>query len=529
MGCGILGAGEKGADVWEEGLRPPWSWWNRFRAVLASCFWLLCIFGGPVSASTGQGRCTHQTYFEDTDHALDVYRICGEEAGKTLMIIGGIQGDEPAGFLAADHYVDLTLKRGNLIVVPRANLPSIVESKRQIRRDMNRCFGTAGPGGDYEGKVVEVLKDLMGESDLLLNLHEGSGFYAPRWISKERNPLRYGQSLIADAAQYGRRDGHILDLGAMADFVVKKMNAQIPEAGHHFHFNNHRTLEEDSLHKEQRNSATFYALTQREIPAFGVETSKSLPLKMKVQHHIHAINGFMEFLDIVPEIPALRIPPPVLDYLVVSVEGYPPFVVKKNERLEVPQGSVLRVSQVVANYPRGLSVRMDGVDGVNILGRSVTLRENVRVRVFKDHEPCGSVAIVLRDFSHKPGFRTEQPQGEGLSYQVRIDATVFWIPDGAMVDVPLGAIFEILAVESGQTDPMDLVVNFKGFVPNTSYNTGEDRGYPIDTAKDLWIRYSEGGKGLVYPVETSLKGKRIGGFKVRLQPQSGGDARPGSL
>ena len=45
-----------------------------------------------------------------------------------------------------------------------------------------------------------------------------------------------------------------------------------------------------------------------------------------------------------------------------------------------------------------------------------------------------------------------------------------------------------------------LKVNFKGFVGNKKNNTGEDRGYEIDTSNDLMSRFSINKKGEYYPV-----------------------------
>ena len=36
------------------------------------------------------------------------------------MLIGGIQGNEPGGFLSADLYADMSQFKDNLSVVPRA-------------------------------------------------------------------------------------------------------------------------------------------------------------------------------------------------------------------------------------------------------------------------------------------------------------------------------------------------------------------------------------------------------------------------
>ena len=119
---------------------------------------------------------THTVYFEDSDHELSVYRIYGKKNGKTLMIVGGIQGDEPGGHLSADLYADFSLSKGNLIVVPRANFLSIVLKQRQINEDMNRKFAESGRA-NYESKIVDILKKLIAESDCFLNLHDGSGFF----------------------------------------------------------------------------------------------------------------------------------------------------------------------------------------------------------------------------------------------------------------------------------------------------------------------------------------------------------------
>ena len=57
----------------------------------------------------------HEVFLPNTDHELNVYRIFGEEPGKTIMIIGGIQGDEPGSYLTADLYADIHLKKGTIL------------------------------------------------------------------------------------------------------------------------------------------------------------------------------------------------------------------------------------------------------------------------------------------------------------------------------------------------------------------------------------------------------------------------------
>ena len=110
------------------------------------------------------------TYHENSDHELKIYFINGKEPGNTMMIIGGIQGDEPGGYLAADLYADMLLEKGNLIVVPRANFFSIRQNKRGVNGDMNRKFNkTSREKNDYDQINVSTIQSLILKSDILLS------------------------------------------------------------------------------------------------------------------------------------------------------------------------------------------------------------------------------------------------------------------------------------------------------------------------------------------------------------------------
>ena len=63
----------------------------------------------------------------------------------------------------------------------------------------------------------------------------------------------------------------------------------------------------------------------------------------------------------------------------------------------------------------------------------------------------------------------------------------------------------------------NLRVNFLGFVGNKINNTGEDRGYLIDTAQDLWDKYSQDGKGKNYTIAISNKKTRVATIYVEIE------------
>lgn len=185
-------------------------------------FLIIAVFFLPGIAAA-QKR-IHTIFFEGTDHELHVYNVYGEIPGKTLLLIGGIQGDEPGGFLSVDHYADISLAKGNLIVVPRANFQSIILKRRKINDDMNRKFAE-DLKHNYETKIVEILKKLINESDCMLNLHDGSGFYSDKWEGPARNPKKFGQSIIADCESYvSSETGQTIHLGDMARSIVAKIN-----------------------------------------------------------------------------------------------------------------------------------------------------------------------------------------------------------------------------------------------------------------------------------------------------------------
>jgi hypothetical protein len=61
--------------------------------------------------------------------------------GDTLLIIGGIHGNEPGGYFAPSLFLSrYKIEHGNVWVVPNLNFDSIVANQRGVYGDMNRKF-----------------------------------------------------------------------------------------------------------------------------------------------------------------------------------------------------------------------------------------------------------------------------------------------------------------------------------------------------------------------------------------------------
>ena len=462
--------------------------------------WLVLLLVLPIAVLAANPRREHIVYFHNTPHELNIYKIHGPHPGPTLMLIGGIQGNEPGGFLSADLYADIALARGNLIVVPRANFNSILQFKRGVNGDMNRKFTSKRPS-DTEDQIVAILKSLVAESNCLLNLHDGSGFYSPEWESDMVNPLRYGQSLIADTERYySEPHQRWLELKAMAERVLTQVNPQILESRYRFRFNNHRTGEPDTLHAEQRKSATYYALTYQGIPAFGVETSKSLPsTEMKVRHHNLIINAFMKELGIVPENPPVNLAIPKLDYLVVAVNNAFPIVLRHQQTLPLKPGDRLEIAHIEANYERGLTADIIRFGSLNDLRKTFVITRNTDIVVRKDHLECGRVHLVIDSKKPETAVSLLPPPTE-VGFLVRINGRPSFFTNEEKLSLVVGDRFEVVDVMLPKDLTRKVKVNVKGFMSNPRNNTGEDRGYVIDTSKDLLRRHSINKRGHHYLV-----------------------------
>jgi len=218
----------------------------------------------------------------------------GEFSGSTVLVIGGIQGDEPGGFNAASllvtHY---RVQRGALWVVPNLNFESIIRRSRGVHGDMNRKFPAADPK-DPDFARVEKIKAIITHPrvDYVFNLHDGSGFFNPRKIDRNRNPNRWGQSIIIDQEELpGVRFGA---LGAFARDVSKAVNKYLPERSHHYHVKNTRTREGN---REMAKTLTYFAINNRK-PAVGIEASKSFRTHDRVYHHLRVLEAYMAKLGL---------------------------------------------------------------------------------------------------------------------------------------------------------------------------------------------------------------------------------------
>lgn len=226
----------------------------------------------------------HATGLDFTLHKL------GSGTGPTVLVVGGIQGDEPGGFSAASllatHY---TVTSGKVWVVPNLNFPSIILRSRGPKGDMNRKFASLDPA-DPEYTTVKRIQDIIlnPDVDLILNLHDGSGFYRPKTESPQRNPNRWGQSVIIDQETL-EGASRFSQLEVMAAKAVRETNDALVKPDHSYHLKNTHTARGD---REMEKTLTWFAYKHKK-PAFGIEASKDFTTEFRAYYHLRVVESFL--------------------------------------------------------------------------------------------------------------------------------------------------------------------------------------------------------------------------------------------
>lgn len=211
-----------------------------------------------------------------------------------VLLIGGIQGDEPGGFNALNLFLQYyTIKKGEVWVIPNLNAHSILQNHRGIYGDMNRKFKTL-KSSDPEYPLIERLKKIILDDriDFIFHLHDGSGFYREKYISNTLNPNRWGNCSIIDqeklqGAKYG-------DLLLYSKNIIKHINENALKDLHLYRVRNTHTAKED---KEMEKSLTFFAVRNKK-GAMANEASKNLSVAERVYYHLLAIEGMLEGIGV---------------------------------------------------------------------------------------------------------------------------------------------------------------------------------------------------------------------------------------
>lgn len=234
-------------------------------------------------------------YSSASAHTQLIKKI-NSDSNTTLLVIGGIHGDEPGGYFAASilaSYYKINSK--NLWIVPNLNQDSIQNNQRGINGDMNRKFSIIDDK-DKDKQTVQEIKDIILDKNisLILNLHDGHGFYRKTGKGSIFNPNAWGQTCVIDQCILNKNQP-FGDLNKIALEVKERINSKLIENHHSFDVRNTNTKFDDEA---MQLSLTYFSVSNNK-PAFALESSKNLStLSQKVFYHLLAIEEFMNIMGI---------------------------------------------------------------------------------------------------------------------------------------------------------------------------------------------------------------------------------------
>jgi predicted deacylase len=150
---------------------------------------------------------TSYQILSSTIYETTVYVFASNLPGPTVMIVGGIHGDEVAGWQAAQELITKDNDTGIVIIIPKANYLATVLQKRYPGQenkgvydgitysDLNRIFP-----GKIDGSVTEQIAYALIQEvekyqpDYIVDLHESRRSYADKSSPLIGDEVIYGNS-----------------------------------------------------------------------------------------------------------------------------------------------------------------------------------------------------------------------------------------------------------------------------------------------------------------------------------------------
>lgn len=196
--------------------------------------------------------------------------------GKRFAIVGGIHGNETAGWTAAEEMVQDIVKTypgASILFIPHANELSIQQGKRygEGHEDLNRAF--TGEGEDEMTlKLAEELKEVIIEFDpmLVIDHHESKNNYL-----NTDGKYQLGNTVII--TDYEDNVMHLL-------FILDAINEEIVDDIPFI-------LEANPPH------GSFNRTMTDELGVFvaTIETNRQLPLEKRVEEQKIVVNNILEY------------------------------------------------------------------------------------------------------------------------------------------------------------------------------------------------------------------------------------------
>lgn len=413
----------------------------------------------------------------------------GQQDDNTLLIVGGIQGNEPGGFIAASliatHY---QVTKGSVWVVPNLNFYSIIQSSRGPNGDMNRKFANLSEN-DPEYDIIQRIKNYIVADEVkkVLNLHDGSGYYRKTYIDEYHNPRRWGQCSVIDQESLEHLD-YYGNLYEIAQQVVDHLNQNLLRQEDVFDVKNTQTKFEETYEQtEMAKTLTYFAIKNGKS-AFGHETSKNLPVHERVYYKLLALEEHMRIMGIEFQRSFDISPEKIEDIIENDI-----FITFYDDKVKLP---LSQIRDIIRYFP----VRKDGTLEFTPSNPLLTVINDGNT--YTIHYGNRKLASI------KPDYIDIEKELTNVKLQI----------DGEEIEVPLGSIVNVK--KNFLVHPIeDIRTNVIGY---TNKNFKNEVGVII-SKEEIPNRFSVDKKGEVYRIEFYNESKFLGMIMVNFGEKNSSD------
>lgn len=248
---------------------------RRLLQTVAGTAGIISIGSGSAAADPGQAEVIRRRYtlLEGTEQATPLYLISSGEPGPTGLIIGGMHGDEEAGYLTAERLAHrLDIDRGRLLIIPKADKVAVERGTRSgPNGNLNRQFPIGEtPTTDLAQAIWFVVR--LSDPDIFLNLHESRGIY-------QREPEGVGQAIFYSPGEAG-----------LANSAAEYVNENCVEEPR-YSFRTGCIVGEQGEPSGLFTSKVAYDLNK---DGFLIETYEGLPLEKRMTFMSVIVNQFLD-------------------------------------------------------------------------------------------------------------------------------------------------------------------------------------------------------------------------------------------
>jgi hypothetical protein len=221
----------------------PWAPIEDAELAVQAVPWKPRAAGTDDGACAGAGKLPESTFAHvqcmlaaGTPEETLMHVLSSSKPGPVVLLVAGMHGNEGAGVVAARHVAKYwTLASGTLVIIERANARGVRVSARLIpgsNTDLNRAFPLASdPVAPLAKALWQVVASM--KPDLLLDLHEGRGFFAASGV-KDEVTRNVGSTVGTKGASKGSSIVATVEAQALARVMVAPLNQATQDAEKRF-------------------------------------------------------------------------------------------------------------------------------------------------------------------------------------------------------------------------------------------------------------------------------------------------------